>query len=147
MKINQQSILKVCHKSVVPEADSGWRLDSRHLLESAFRISTWGGRIKGLGKGEVWALMQTWQQPADPTRSFRAKVSLWNFPREEKIAGFYRCLITRVTLGKVTVQLETPEGCMLDQLSQEMGNRLWGSRHPFLHIHHKVLSNDISKQR
>ena len=36
MKINQQGILKVCHKSVVPEADSEMELDSRTFIRECF---------------------------------------------------------------------------------------------------------------
>ena len=36
MKINQQSILKVCHRSVVPEADCEMELDSRTFIREYF---------------------------------------------------------------------------------------------------------------
>ena len=36
MKINQQSILKVCHRSVVPEADCEMKLDSRTFIRECF---------------------------------------------------------------------------------------------------------------
>ena len=53
MKIDQQSILKACHRSVVPEADSEMELDSRTYIRECFEDQHLGREDKkGMGKGK-----------------------------------------------------------------------------------------------